>query len=56
MGYIGEEPEEIAFICAGINHMAFYLKIEKDGVDLYPRLFEAMDDPKVYDTTRSASR
>ena len=45
MQYIGEKPEDVAFICAGINHMAFYLKIEKNGVDLYPRLFEAMNDP-----------
>ncbi len=45
MKYIGEKPEDVAFICAGINHMAFYLKIEKNGVDLYPRLFEAMNDP-----------
>jgi alpha-galactosidase len=52
MGNIGEKPEEVAFVCAGINHMAFYLKIEKNGVDLYPRLFEAMDDPKVFDTNR----
>ena len=29
MGNIGEKPEEVAFVCAGINHMAFYLKIEK---------------------------
>jgi alpha-galactosidase len=48
MKYIGEKPEDVAFICAGINHMAFYLKIEKDGVDLYPRLFEAMNDPKKF--------
>jgi len=48
MGYIGEDPDEIAFICAGINHMAFYLRMEKNGVDLYPRLFAAMNDPKVY--------
>lgn len=52
MGNIGEKPEDIAFICAGINHMAFYLKLEKDGVDLYPRLFEAARDPKIYDTNR----
>ena len=45
MRYIGEKPEDVAFICAGINHMAFYLKMEKNGVDLYPRLFEAMNDP-----------
>src|SRR4051794_13780893 len=41
MSYIGEKPEDVAFICAGINHMAFYLKLEKNGEDLYPRLFEA---------------
>ena len=32
--------------------MAFYLKLEKDGVDLYPRLFEAMERPEIYDTNR----
>jgi alpha-galactosidase len=52
MGYIGEKPEDIAFTCAGINHMAFYLKLEKDGKDLYPRLFEAMADPKHYNTNK----
>src|SRR4051812_11228672 len=35
MGYINEDPEKVAFTCAGINHMAFYLKMEKDGVDMY---------------------
>src|SRR3954470_9066445 len=42
MGYIGEKSSDVAFICAGINHMAFYLRMEKDGADLYPRLFDAM--------------
>jgi hypothetical protein len=28
--------------------MAFYLRLEKDGVDLYPRLFDAMKEPHVY--------
>ncbi|HEX8235001.1 MAG TPA: alpha-glucosidase/alpha-galactosidase [Abditibacteriaceae bacterium] len=46
--YIGEKSEDVAFICAGINHMSFYTKLEKDGVDLYPRLFEAMNDPKTF--------
>jgi len=52
MGYIGEDPAEVAFICAGINHMAFYLRLEKDGVDLYPRLFAAMRDPEIYKTNK----
>lgn len=30
--------EEIDYLCAGINHMAFYLKFEHKGEDLYPRL------------------
>jgi alpha-galactosidase len=52
MRYIDEDPQKIAFQCAGINHMAFYLKIEKDGVDLYPRLFEAMEKSEVYNTNK----
>jgi alpha-galactosidase len=28
--------DEINYIVAGINHMAFYLKFERDGQDLYP--------------------
>lgn len=49
MGYIGEDPSEVAFVCAGVNHMAFYLRLEKNGVDLYPRLFAAMADPRIYE-------
>jgi alpha-galactosidase len=30
--------DEIDYRCAGINHMAFYTKFERKGVDLYPRL------------------
>jgi alpha-galactosidase len=48
MQYIREKPQDVTFICAGINHMAFYLKIHKNGVDLYPRLFEAMNDPAIF--------
>jgi len=33
---IGVPPEEINYLCAGINHMAFYLKFERNGQDLYP--------------------
>lgn len=32
--------EEINYTCAGINHMAFYLRFEHQGQDLYPRLRE----------------
>jgi alpha-galactosidase len=52
MHYLGEDPATIAFVCAGINHMSFYLRIEKAGVDLYPRLFEAMQKPEIYNTNK----
>lgn len=45
-------PEEVAFICAGINHMAFYLKLQKDGEDLYPRLFAAAENPEIFKTNK----
>src|SRR5213078_11932 len=31
---------EVDYLCAGINHMAFYLRFARDGEDLYPRLRE----------------
>jgi alpha-galactosidase len=37
---LGIPVEEISYTCAGINHMAFYLRFERNGVDLYPRLRE----------------
>jgi len=50
--YLGEKVEDITCVCAGINHMAFYLELQKDGADLYPRLFEAMERPEVYNANR----
>ncbi len=35
---IGVPYDEINYICAGINHMAFYLKFERNGEDLYPKI------------------
>nr|WP_314260795.1 alpha-glucosidase/alpha-galactosidase [uncultured Devosia sp.] len=40
---LGENPSDLNYLCAGINHVAFYLRFEKvlaDGTteDLYPRL------------------
>jgi len=31
MGYLGENPSDVAFVCAGINHMAFYLTFQRNG-------------------------
>src|SRR6476469_114463 len=36
MNYIGQDVSKVAFTCAGINHMAFYLRLEDErGQDLY---------------------
>jgi alpha-galactosidase len=35
---IGVPYEEINYLCAGINHMAFYLRFERNGEDLYPKI------------------
>ena len=35
---LGVPTEEVDYRCAGINHMAFYLKFERLGEDLYPAL------------------
>lgn len=45
--------DEINYVCAGINHMAFYLKFEhKNGngtEDLYPRIRQVLDEGKAPD-------
>ncbi len=45
---IGVNPAEVNFVCAGINHMAFYLKLEHNGEDLYPRIFEKVESGEYY--------
>ncbi len=35
---IGVPIDQINYLCAGINHMAFYLRFERDGRDLYPQI------------------
>ena len=40
---IGVPYKEINYICAGINHMAFYLKFEHNGENLYPRIRQVLE-------------
>jgi alpha-galactosidase len=49
---IGIPVEEINYICAGINHMAFYLKFERNGVDLYPEIQRVIDTARVPENNR----
>jgi alpha-galactosidase len=44
---IGVPVEEINYIVAGINHMAFYLKFERDGRDLYPEIRRVLEEGRV---------
>lgn len=48
-GYLGVPYEELTWECAGINHMAWFTRLERDGVDLYPLLRERARDPEVYE-------
>ncbi len=36
--WLGVRNEEVNYLCAGINHVAFYLRLERNGEDLYPAL------------------
>ncbi|MGH3090262.1 MAG: alpha-glucosidase/alpha-galactosidase [Rubrobacteraceae bacterium] len=45
---IGVDHDDLLFECAGINHIAWMTRLEVDGEDVYPRLFEAMDDPEIF--------
>lgn len=46
--WIDAKPEEITYLCAGVNHQAFYLKFERNGEDAYPQLREKLKDPAFY--------
>ena len=39
---MGIPRDELNFLVAGINHMAFFLKLEHEGKDMYPQLKETM--------------
>jgi len=41
---LGLPVEEITYFCAGINHMAFYLRFEHQGRDVYPDLRAIADE------------
>jgi alpha-galactosidase len=47
--WAGVEYEDVDYFCAGINHLAFFLDFKSKGVDLYPKIREAMKTKEVYD-------
>lgn len=46
--YMDVPYDELDYWCAGINHQGWYLRLERDGQDLYPRLRQVMDDPAIW--------
>lgn len=46
--YISVPYSEINYVVAGINHMAWFLRLEHKGKDLYPQLFDCLDKPEIY--------
>jgi len=46
--YLGVPYEELSYWTAGINHMAWFLKLKWHGEDMYPRLAEKFKDPAIY--------
>ncbi|MBP7960362.1 MAG: alpha-glucosidase/alpha-galactosidase [Caldilineaceae bacterium] len=49
---IGIPVEEIDYKVAGINHVAFYLKFEHKGRDLYPEIRRVIDEGRVPETNQ----
>ena len=46
--YMDVPYERMRYRCAGINHLSWYVTLEMDGEDLYPRLRIAAQDPAIY--------
>ena len=47
--YVGcSDIGEMDFLVAGINHMAWFLRVQWNGKDAYPILREKIQDPEVY--------
>jgi alpha-galactosidase len=44
--YCGVPYEELTWQCAGLNHMAWFTRLEHQGRDLYPRLKRKVQDDK----------
>ena len=49
---LGIPASEIDYLAAGINHLAFYLRFERNGENLYPELRRVIDEGRVPDWNR----
>ncbi len=46
--WIGAPIEEITYLCAGINHQAWYLEYKWNDKDAYPLIRQAINKPEIY--------
>lgn len=46
--WIGAPMEEVTYVCAGINHQAWFLEFKWNGKDAYPLIREAVQRPEIY--------
>jgi alpha-galactosidase len=46
--WINVPYEEVNFLCAGINHQAWFLEFCRGKEDLYPRIWQAIEKPEIY--------
>ena len=49
---VGVPADEVQYVCAGINHLAFYLELRHLGRDLYPELRRLIDEGRVPEWNR----
>ena len=47
--YLDVPVNEIDWRAAGINHLAWFVQLEREGVDLYPLLLKRIQDPTLYE-------
>jgi alpha-galactosidase len=47
--WIGADYTDVNYLCAGINHQAWYLKYEVNGRDAYPQIHQVITEkPEIY--------
>jgi alpha-galactosidase len=51
-GDLGIAADELEYVCAGVNHLAFYLELRHRGRDVYPELRRVLDEDRVPDWNR----
>jgi len=46
--WIDADMEDVSFLCAGINHLAYFLDFKVKGKDAYPQIKVAIEKPEIY--------